>query len=99
MSDVKVILGIRPDHILGTELDSGLRVGIDVVENLGGIAYAYGKTEAGQAVIVKTVSDAPPKFGTSIAAPLNENYCHLIYCKGQTLSTSAGALRDREQAG
>jgi ABC-type sugar transport system ATPase subunit len=94
----EVTIGIRPEHVLGTLEGPGLQVKIDVVENLGGIAYAYGRTAAGQDVIIKAESERPPKSGMTVTAGISDAYCHLFDDKGQTLSTSAGAVRSRELA-
>ncbi|MEM1431738.1 MAG: sn-glycerol-3-phosphate ABC transporter ATP-binding protein UgpC [Pseudomonadota bacterium] len=93
-----VTVGIRPEHFLGTPGGPGLEVSIDVVENLGGIAYAYGRTVASQDVILKAESETPPQSGMSVTALVKDDYCHLFNEKGDTLSTPAGALRTREAA-
>ncbi|MCC1482284.1 ABC transporter ATP-binding protein [Roseibaca sp. Y0-43] len=93
-----VTVGIRPEHFLGTPEGPGLEVRIDVVENLGGIAYAYGKTNAGQELILKAESERPPHSGMVVTASINDAYCHLFDDAGQTLSTSAGAIRLRDAA-
>ena len=94
----EVTIGIRPEHFLGTPEGPGLEVGIDVVENLGGIAYAYGKTNAGQEVIIKAESETPPHSGMTVTASIKDAYCHLFDDKGRTLSTSAGTIRTRGAA-
>ncbi len=93
-----VQIGIRPEHLLGTVGGPGLEVHVDVVENLGGIAYAYGTSKAGQDVILKAESEAPPKFGTTVTAQLTDAYCHLFDADGKTLSASAGAIRNQDAA-
>lgn len=92
----EVSLGIRPEHLLGTIGGPGLEVHIDVVENLGGIAFAYGTTRVGQDVILKAESETPPKFGTTVTAQLSDAYCHLFDADGRTLSASAGAVRNQD---
>ena len=94
----KVIVGIRPEHFLGTPEGPGLEVRIEVVENLGGIAYAYGRTNAAQDVILKAESETPPRPGATVTASIRDDYCHLFDEKGRTLSTSAGAVRTRDAA-
>ncbi len=93
-----VTLGIRPEHLLAAPTGSGLEVQIEVVENLGGMAYAYGKSAAGQDVILKSESEAPPSFGTTVTAQLNQTYCHLFDQHGATLSEAAGAIRNQDVA-
>jgi ABC-type sugar transport system ATPase subunit len=88
-----VTVGIRPEHFLGTPGGPGLEVSIDVVENLGGIAYAYGTTLASQEVILKAESETPPQSGMTVTALMKDGYCHLFDDKGLTLSTAAGAIR------
>ena len=94
----EVTIGIRPEHFLGTPEGPGLEVRIDVIENLGGIAYAYGRTNASQDVIIKAESETPPHVGMTVTASIKEAYCHLFDKAGRTLSTSAGAIRAREAA-
>lgn len=94
----KVSVGIRPEHLIGTTAGTGLEVRIDVVENLGGMAYAYGTNTSGQEVILKSESEAPPKYGITVTAELNDDYCHLFDANGTTLSESAGAIRRRDAA-
>jgi ABC-type sugar transport system ATPase subunit len=94
----KVTIGIRPEHFLGTPGGPGLEVRVEVVENLGGIAYAYGRTNALQDVILKAESETPPRSGIVVTASINDAYCHLFDAEGRTLSTSAGAVRKRDQA-
>ena len=93
-----VTIGIRPEHFLGAPAGPGLEVRIDVVENLGGIAYAYGKTKAAQDVIIKADSERPPRSGMTVTALIRDEYCHLFDDNGQTLSTSAGVVRGHEAA-
>ncbi|MXQ07364.1 sn-glycerol-3-phosphate ABC transporter ATP-binding protein UgpC [Alphaproteobacteria bacterium GH1-50] len=94
----EVTIGIRPEHFLGTPEGPGLKVTIDVVENLGGIAYAYGRTNAMQDVILKAESETPPRSGMAVTASINDAYCHLFDKEGRTLSTSAGAIRSQDAA-
>ena len=46
----KVTLGIRPEHLSLTE-GAGLRVAVDVAEELGGLSYQHGTLEGGEPVI------------------------------------------------
>lgn len=93
-----VTVGIRPEHFLGTPSGPGLAVRIDVVENLGGIAYGYGRTDAAQDVIIKTDSERPPRSGMTVTALIRDEYCHLFDSEGRTLSTPAGVVRSHEDA-
>ncbi len=45
-----VVLGMRPEHLIVTS-DSGLRVTVDVAEELGGVSYQHGTLEGGEPVI------------------------------------------------
>ncbi len=93
-----VTVGIRPEHFLGTPEGPGLEVTIDVVENLGGIAYAYGTTNASQDMILKAESETPPRSGMTVTALVKDDYCHLFDDQGRTLSTPAGAIRTQDVA-
>ncbi|WP_029375353.1 ABC transporter ATP-binding protein [Oceanicola sp. S124] len=46
----KVSLGIRPEHLSLSE-GAGLRVAVDVAEELGGLSYQHGTLEGGEPVI------------------------------------------------
>lgn len=94
----KVFVGIRPEHFAVSYGDVGMSVHVDVVENLGGLAFAYGKTEAGQDVILKADSETPLSFGTQVKATLQAEYCHLFDEAGATVSAAAGAVRLQEAA-
>lgn len=89
----KVFIGIRPEHFAVSRGDVGLPVHVDVVENLGGLAFAYGKTEMGKDVILKADSETPLTFGTQVKAALQAEYCHLFDETGLTVSAAAGAVR------
>lgn len=97
-ADQAVSIGIRPEHLFGLVSEAGLAVQIDVVENLGGFAFAYGKTETGQPVILRADSESPPTFGTTVTASMDDEYCHLFDKDGTTLSAAAGAVRLKEKA-
>ncbi|MFT5651731.1 MAG: ABC-type sugar transport system ATPase subunit [Yoonia sp.] len=94
----KVFVGIRPEHFAVSHGDAGLSVHVDVVENLGGLAFAYGRTELGQDVIMKADSETPLTFGTKVKAALQPEYCHLFDEAGRTVSAAAGAVRLRDAA-
>jgi ABC-type sugar transport system ATPase subunit len=93
-----VTIGIRPEHFLGTPGGPGLAVRIEVVENLGGIAFAYGTTNAGQDVIIKAESETPPQSGMAVTASIKDAYCHLFDVNGLALSAAAGAVRMQDAA-
>lgn len=90
----RVSVGIRPEHLVGTIDGAGLEVGIDDVENLGGMAYAYGTSTTSQEVILKSEGEAHPKYGTI----LSDDYCHLFDAEGNTLSETPGVIRSRDAA-
>lgn len=94
----KVFVGTRPEHFVVSQGETGLSVHVDVVENLGGLAFAYGKTEMGQDVILKADSETPLTFGTQVKAALQPEYCHLFDEAGLTLSAAAGAVRLQDAA-
>lgn len=94
----EVTVGIRPEHLHGSIETTGLEFKVDVVENLGGIAYAYGRSAANVDAIIKADSEQPPRPGMTITASLREAYCHLFDAQGVTLSKPAGVSRDQEVA-
>ncbi|WP_347919265.1 ABC transporter ATP-binding protein [Paracoccus marcusii] len=46
----EVVVGIRPEHLVLTD-GPGLRVAVDVAEELGGVSYQHGALEGGAAVV------------------------------------------------
>jgi lactose/L-arabinose transport system ATP-binding protein len=50
----EVHAGVRPEHLAVGSGDATMPVTVDVVENLGGTAYIYGRTASGEEIIVET---------------------------------------------
>jgi lactose/L-arabinose transport system ATP-binding protein len=46
--------GVRPEHLAVGGGEATMEVMVDVVENLGGTAYIYGKTVSGEDIVVET---------------------------------------------
>ena len=59
----KLVLGIRPEHLMVTEGD-GLRVTVDVAEELGGVSYQHGTLQGGDAVIFQQTGARHNMHGT-----------------------------------
>ena len=60
----EIVLGIRPEHFDRTpESDARLAVAVDVVENLGGTSFLYGRTPGGEAVVIERRDGTPSQAG------------------------------------
>lgn len=59
-----VVLGIRPEHLIVTGAE-GLRVTVDVAEELGGVSYQHGTLEGGEAVIFQQTGARHGMHGTT----------------------------------
>jgi len=59
----EIVLGIRPEHLMVTE-NAGLRVTVDVAEELGGVSYQHGTLEGGDPVIFQQIGARHKMQGT-----------------------------------
>ena len=59
----RIVLGIRPEH-LNVTASNGLRVTVDVAEELGGVSYQHGTLEGGDAVIFQQAGARHGMHGT-----------------------------------
>ncbi|EAR51061.1 hypothetical protein OG2516_04164 [Oceanicola granulosus HTCC2516] len=59
----EIVLGIRPEHLAVTD-GEGLRVTVDVAEELGGVSYQHGTLEGGDAVIFQQIGARHEMHGT-----------------------------------
>ena len=58
-----ITLGIRPEHLVVNKGD-GMRVTVDVAEELGGVSYQHGTLEGGEAVIFQQIGARHGMHGT-----------------------------------
>ncbi|MCR5184566.1 MAG: sn-glycerol-3-phosphate ABC transporter ATP-binding protein UgpC [Bacilli bacterium] len=85
---VKVILGIRPEHISISEKATGLKCQVNTVEHLGNECIVYGEIgqsseeftmkDEGKNIIVKTIEGTPVNAGDTINLLLNEEKIHFF---------------------
>ena len=59
----KVVLGMRPEHLTITD-GEGMRVTVDVAEELGGVSYQHGTLEGGDPVIFQQTGARHNMHGT-----------------------------------
>ena len=59
----EVQAGVRPEHLAVGGGEAAMDVTVDVVENLGGTAYIYGKTASGEDIVVETRDHTRAKAG------------------------------------
>ncbi|MFV0385724.1 ABC transporter ATP-binding protein [Paracoccus sp. (in: a-proteobacteria)] len=75
-----VTLGIRPEHLAVAE-GAGMRVTVDVAEELGGVSYQHGTLEGGDAVIFQQTGARHGMRGT-VQALLPEPGRMFVFGKG-----------------
>ena len=86
--DKPAILGIRPDHILITKENTGLKCRVTAVEHLGNESIIYGHLggdeedftmkDEGKSIIVKTTQDTPVQFDDVINLSIRSDKLHLF---------------------
>ncbi|WP_428686975.1 ABC transporter ATP-binding protein [Roseibium sp.] len=59
----RIVLGMRPEHLKVTGAE-GLRVTVDVAEELGGVSYQHGTLEGGDAVVFQQTGARHGMHGT-----------------------------------
>jgi multiple sugar transport system ATP-binding protein len=82
----EVTIGVRPEDLEPSA--GGLPVEVDVVEELGADAYAYGRTTLGgaaQAVTVRVDSRRPPQKGDVLSVSPRRGHVHLFGADGERL--------------
>src|SRR4051812_3011856 len=75
----EVTLGVRPEDLEVT--DSGLAVEVDVIEELGADAYAYGRTTVGgeqQLITTRVDARRPPEKGDVLHVAPRPGHVHLF---------------------
>jgi ABC-type sugar transport system ATPase subunit len=87
-----VRLGIRPEHTGLTAPGAGEMDGTVVLrETLGGDAYLYVRTAAGQ-VVVRADGDTALNHGDTVGLSMPANRLHLFGADGVTLSSGGAAV-------
>ena len=62
-----IVLGIRPEHFdRAPDADARLTVAVDVVEKLGGTSFIYGRTPAGDTIVIERRDGKPPETGEQL---------------------------------
>ena len=82
------ILGIRPDHILISKEETGLKCRVTAVEQLGNETIIYGNLggeneeftmkDEGKSIIIKTTQDTPVQFDDVINLSIRPDKIHLF---------------------
>ncbi|WP_323768087.1 sn-glycerol-3-phosphate ABC transporter ATP-binding protein UgpC [Marinovum sp.] len=62
-TDSAIVLGMRPEHLVVTE-GGGMRVTVDVAEELGGVSYQHGTLEGGEPVVFQQTGARHNMHGT-----------------------------------
>jgi len=78
-SGSKVTMGVRPEDLVLSE--AGLKVEVDVVEELGADAYIYGRAKFGsdeKPIIARVDGRRPPEKGATISLAPNPGHIHLF---------------------
>ncbi|MCR5740990.1 MAG: sn-glycerol-3-phosphate ABC transporter ATP-binding protein UgpC [Gammaproteobacteria bacterium] len=86
--DVKVIFGIRPEHIALSDKETGLKCAITSVEHLGNESILYGDLgqseseftmkDEGKSIIIKTTQDTNVEVGDIVNLEVNPEKIHLF---------------------
>ncbi|MBD8506837.1 sn-glycerol-3-phosphate ABC transporter ATP-binding protein UgpC [Hoyosella sp. G463] len=79
----EVVVGIRPEHL--SVGDEGLRVDVDVVEELGSEAFIYGRAliaGAEQDIVARVDWRNPPRKGAVIHVGIDAGNVHLFAARG-----------------
>jgi ABC-type sugar transport system ATPase subunit len=83
-------LGIRPEHVkLVAEGKGDLEARITLKETLGGDAYLYVKTAAGDDLVVRADGDTALEPGTAVGLSLPSHRLHLFDEAGKTIASAA----------
>ncbi|OLP46930.1 ABC transporter ATP-binding protein [Rhizobium oryziradicis] len=78
-----VEIGIRPEHFrLG---DSGIKVNVEVAEELGDVSYLYARTVGGREVIVQRQGSRQRLDGTTVCLTADANKILVFDSKGERL--------------
>jgi len=77
----RFVLGVRPEHLrVCPEPEALFVLGVDVVENLGADAYAYGSV-AGSPVVVRFPGGDPVRAGDRLAVQADPEYLHCFHAE------------------
>jgi ABC-type sugar transport system ATPase subunit len=87
-----VRLGIRPEHLELRPAGQGDLAGTVILrETLGGDAYLYVRTAAGQTVVVRTEGDTPLDSGAEVGLVLPPRRLHQFDREGRTVRSGVPA--------
>ena len=75
--DTSIVLGIRPEHFR-TDGSTAIEAEIDVIENLGGTAYAYSHTEAEEPLTIELKHDRTAREGQPLRTGFNSSDAFLF---------------------
>jgi len=85
-------IGIRPEHVVIRPVGEG-NIDLDVTlrETLGGDAYLYARTEAGDTLVIRAEGDTVLDAGARIGADLPAARLHFFAADGRTLASGGVA--------
>jgi len=87
-----VRLGIRPEHlVLLPEGQGDIPATVTLRETLGGDAYLYVRTGAGQALVVRAEGDTTLDHGAAVGLGLPAHRLHQFGADGRTLTLGGAA--------
>jgi ABC-type sugar transport system ATPase subunit len=87
-----VRLGIRPEHVHLMQAGVGdLAATVTLRETLGGDAYLYVRTDAGEALVVRADGDTDLDHGAVVGLGLPANRLHQFGADGRTLQSGIAA--------
>jgi multiple sugar transport system ATP-binding protein len=83
-SGSEVMFGIRPEHV--EIVSSGLKLEIDVVEELGSEAFVFGRADINgrtQTIVARADWRDPPQKGDVVAVRFDEAHAHVFDGSGE----------------
>ncbi|KTQ96436.1 hypothetical protein NS226_07575 [Aureimonas ureilytica] len=82
----EIVLGIRPEHFDRVpEAAAHLMIVVDVVENLGGTSFVYGRTSTGEAVVVEKREGPAPRAGDRLEVGFQLDDARFFHPEGARL--------------
>ena len=86
-------MGIRPEHmVLGPVSEGDIAAEVTLCETLGGDAYLYVRTDAGDTMVVRADGDTRLKPGDKVGLGLPVHRLHLFGVDGTTLASGSAKI-------
>ena len=80
--DSKVTVGVRPEDLSGSDGESQLTLSVDVLEQLGGTTYVYGRCAGVENFVVERAGSEAIRLATDLTVSIDANRCYLFDSEG-----------------